>query len=45
MTSPAELTGLFKEVYGDSIENLIPEAAKLTKLIPFVQRDKESGNK
>ena len=45
MTSPAELTGLFKEAYGDSIENLIPEAAKLTKLIPFVQRDKETGNK
>ena len=45
MTSPAELSGLFKEAYGDSIENLIPEAAKLTKLIPFVQRDKETGNK
>jgi hypothetical protein len=40
-TDPSKLSGLFKEAYGDSVENLIPEAAKITKIIPFVQRDKE----
>ncbi len=44
-TSPSDLTGLFKEAYGDEIQNLIPESAKLTKLIPFVSREKETGNK
>jgi len=43
-TGPANLTGLFKEAYGDSVENLIPESAKITKMVPFVQRDKETGN-
>jgi hypothetical protein len=43
--TPAQLTGLFKESYADDILNLIPESAKLTKMIPFVQRDKELGNK
>lgn len=45
MTTPANLSGLFKEVYGDSVENLIPEAAKIIRQVPFVQKDKEIGNK
>lgn len=38
------LSGLFKEVYADGIQNLIPECGKLVKMIPFVQRDKETGD-
>lgn len=44
-TTPSTLTGLFKEVYGDEQINLVPDNAKLQKLIPFVPRDKELGNK
>jgi hypothetical protein len=44
-TEPSNLTGLFKEVYGDSVENLIPDAAKLTKRVPFVPKAKQNGNK
>lgn len=43
-TGPSNLTGLFKEAYGDTVENLIPESALITKAVPFVQRDKETGN-
>lgn len=42
--TPSTLTGLFKEVYGDEVNNLIPDASKLQKMIPFVSRDKELGN-
>lgn len=42
--TPSDLTGLFKEVYGDSIINLIPPSAKLVKQVPFVEREKELGN-
>ena len=42
--TPSDLTGLFKEVYGDSVINLIPGSAKFTKMVPFVQREKELGN-
>lgn len=44
-TTPTELSGLFKEAYGDSVENLVPEVAKLVKMVPFIERDKEEGNK
>lgn len=44
-TTPSVLTGLFKEVYGDDQISLIPDNSKLQKLIPFVPRDKELGNK
>lgn len=43
-TGPSNLTGLFKEAYGPDVNNLIPESAKITKMVPFVQRDKETGN-
>ena len=43
--SPSTLTGLFKEVYGDDIKNLIPETSKLTKMFPFVEKEKQEGNK
>jgi len=45
VTTPQQLTGLFFESYGDDVLNLIPEVAKLVKLINFVERDKELGNK
>jgi hypothetical protein len=38
------LSGLFKEVYGDKLENLIPESAKLIKLVKFESQEKELGN-
>jgi hypothetical protein len=44
-TTPSVLTGLFKEIYGDSQVSLLPDNAKIQKLIPFVSRDKELGNK
>jgi hypothetical protein len=44
-TDPTALNGLFKETYGDDLINLIPESAKLTKMIPFISSDKELGNK
>lgn len=44
-TTPSQLSGLFKESYSDDIQNLIPEVAKVVKMIPFIQRDKELGNK
>jgi len=40
-----KLEGLFKEVYGDKVENLVPECAKLVKLVKFEGREKELGNK
>lgn len=43
-TSPSDLTGLFKEAYGDDVINLIPEEAKFIKKVPFVAREKETGN-
>lgn len=43
--SPTDLTGLFKEAYGDDTINLIPEVAKLIKMVPFVEKEKQIGNK
>lgn len=43
--TPTTLSGLFKEVYGDNVMNLVPDSAKIVKLVPFVSRDKEIGNK
>lgn len=39
----ATLNGLFKEVYGDNVENLIPNGVELMKDIPFVKSDKRLG--
>lgn len=38
------LNGLFKEVYADKLENLIPEGVKLMPRVKFVQRSKQPGN-
>ena len=38
------LNGLFKEVYADQIENLIPDGVKLLKLVSFIESAKEIGN-
>jgi len=35
------LNGLFKEVYGDSVQNLIPDGVKLMKDVPFVPKIKQ----
>jgi hypothetical protein len=37
------LNGLFKQVYGDDVQNLIPDGVKLYKMIKFVQKDKQQG--
>lgn len=36
---------LFKEVYGDNVENLVPKAARLQKDFKFVSAEKREGNK
>jgi len=38
------LNGLFKEVYGDKIKNLIPDGVKLLNKIDFTSKDKQTGN-
>lgn len=38
--SPSELDGLFKEVYGDSVEQLVPDNAVLIKRIKFREAEK-----
>jgi len=38
------LNGLFKDVYADKLENLIPEGTKLMQKIPFSSRKKELGS-
>lgn len=42
--TPTQLDGFFKEVYGDSVENLIPEVAKFTKMVKFEGAEKELGD-
>lgn len=39
-TTTSDLDGLFKTVYGPDIEKLMPEASKLTKMIPFGSEEK-----
>lgn len=38
------LNGLFKEIYADNLENLIPEGTKFMKKVPFSGRKKELGS-
>lgn len=38
------LNGLFKEVYADDLEELIPDGVKLLNRIPFARRDNQLGN-
>lgn len=42
---PAALTGNFKEVYGEEIIKLVPEQYKFLRMLPFVEAEKELGNK
>jgi hypothetical protein len=44
-TTPAVLSGFFKDIFASEQINLIPDNAILQKLIPFVSSDKETGNK
>jgi len=44
MTIATDLSGLFKESYGDDVINLIPESSIVTKATPFVQKAKQIGN-
>ena len=37
------LNGLFKEVYGKDIEDLIPDGVKLLIKIPFAKKDAALG--
>jgi hypothetical protein len=47
MASPStqDLTGFFKEIYADSLIDLIPESTILAKEVPFEGRDKDLGGK
>jgi hypothetical protein len=38
------LNGMFKECYGDKLENLIPDGVKLLNRISFVSKEKQLGN-
>jgi hypothetical protein len=38
------LNGLFKEVYADKLEDLIPDGVKLLNKIPFSKKDRQLGN-
>lgn len=38
------MTGLFKEVYADGFETLIPEQDRLSRDIPFIEAEKREGN-
>ena len=40
----ATLNGLFKQIYADKLEQLIPDGVKLYKMIPFSSREKQIGN-
>lgn len=40
----ATLNGLFKEVYADKLENLIPDGVKLLTRIPFAKKQAVLGN-
>jgi hypothetical protein len=44
VTTVSQLDGLFKEVYADRLENLIPDNARLISMVNFSERDRE-GNK
>lgn len=43
-TFGVSLNGLFKNVYGDKLENLIPDGVKLYRMIKFNAKDKSPGN-
>lgn len=43
MTVASNLDGFFKERYGDALENLVPQLAKLVKAVPFVKASKQPG--
>lgn len=38
------LNGLFKEVYADKLQELIPDGVKLLNMIKFVSKEKQGGN-
>lgn len=40
VNTTSTLTGLFREVYGDDIQKLLPEVAKLQKRVPFKEQEK-----
>lgn len=43
-TTVSDLNGLFKQVYGDDVVNLLPEFAHITKNTKFVKNDQRTGN-
>jgi hypothetical protein len=38
-----ELNGLFKKVYADKLENIIPDGKKVVNLIKFLPKNKATG--
>lgn len=43
-TDPTALDGLFKEVYGEDIIDLVPEVGKLIKMLPWSSDDEEGDS-
>ena len=39
------LNGLFKTVFADKVEDLIPDGVVLRNMIPFAPKDKQLGSK
>jgi hypothetical protein len=39
------LNGLFYEIYAKNIQDLIPDGVKLLKMVPFIESERETGNK
>lgn len=39
------LNGLFYEIYAKNIQDLIPDGVKLLKLVPFIESERETGNR
>lgn len=38
------LNGLFKEVYADKLQELIPDGVKLLNMVDFISKEKQGGN-
>lgn len=44
VTTPSQLSGLFKQIYAKDLEKLIPDCGKLVKMVPFYS-DGQLGDK
>lgn len=42
--SVGNLNGMFKETYGDKLQDLIPDGVKLQNKIKFMSKERQPGN-